>query len=122
MVYKDLDRDEPFNRVIIQKGMVKQIVYYWFDERGRKITNEWWAKYYLLLDAITMNRTDGALVRLATQVFPGETEAAADKRLQTFMKDALPTLAHFLPAGAIIKQAHHEPLGLQSLGVLRTLT
>src|SRR5262249_47483044 len=28
------------NRAVIQRGERRQVVYYWFDERGRKITNE----------------------------------------------------------------------------------
>jgi len=96
--YVTLGQAQPLNRVIIQKGDVKQLVYYWFDERGRKIANEWFAKFYLLNDAIMMNRTDGAMVRLTTQVLPGETEQDADQRLQSFMRDAVPQLAQFLPA------------------------
>jgi EpsI family protein len=88
----------PLNRVIIQKGPVKQLVYYWFDERGRKLANEFWAKFYLLADAIVMNRTDGALVRLTTQVSPGESERDADQRLQAFMEDAVPRFSTFLPS------------------------
>ena len=44
---------------------------------GRKIANEWVSKYYLLRDAIFQNRTDGALVRLTTPVYPGEDELQA---------------------------------------------
>ena len=114
--FNGLGQSEPFNRVVIQKGTVKQIVYYWFDERGRKITDEWWAKYYLLLDAMMMNRTDGALVRLTTLVAPSETEADADRRLQSFMRDTLPQLARFLPGGndAGTKSASRGPLKTQS--------
>ena len=77
-------QSQPLNRVVIQKGTIKQLVYYWFDERGRKIANEYWAKLYLLTDAILKNRTDGALVRLTTQIAPSETEDDADQRLQAF--------------------------------------
>ena len=70
--YTNVGKERPINRVIIQKGEVKELVYYWFDERGRKIANEYWAKFYLLADAIVKNRTDGALVRLTTQVAPAK--------------------------------------------------
>jgi exosortase D (VPLPA-CTERM-specific) len=90
----------PINRVVIQKGDIKQVVYYWFDERGRKIANEYWAKFYLLTDSIVKNRTDGALVRLTTQVFRGESEQDADQRLKAFMLGALPKLAQFLPTAS----------------------
>jgi exosortase D (VPLPA-CTERM-specific) len=88
----------PLNRVIIEKNSTKQLVYYWFEERGRKIENEWWAKAYLLADAIFQNRTDGALVRLTTPIYPGEIEADADKRLQGFIRDFVPILNQYLPS------------------------
>jgi exosortase D (VPLPA-CTERM-specific) len=88
----------PLNRVIIQKNTTKELVYYWFDERGRKIANEWWSKAYLLADAILQNRTDGALVRLTTPIYPDEIEADADKRLQGFIRDFVPILNQYLPS------------------------
>jgi len=88
----------PLNRLIIHRGGVEQVVYYWFEERGRVIANEYWAKWYLLIDAITENRTDGALIRVTTEVFPGETENDADQRLHAFMAAALPKLDAYLPA------------------------
>lgn len=97
MNYGSPSEEQPINRVIIEKDKVKELVYYWFDERGRKIANEYWAKFYLLTDAIVKNRTDGALVRLTTPVFPGETERDADQRLQAFMQDAVPKLTDYLP-------------------------
>ena len=99
IAYGNSGDQRPLNRVIIEKGAVKELVYYWFDERGRKIANEYWAKFYLLTDAIATNRTDGALVRLTTQVRPDESERDADQRLQEFMQDAEPKLSGFLPDG-----------------------
>jgi exosortase D (VPLPA-CTERM-specific) len=88
----------PYNRVVIEKDSRKQLVYYWFEQRGRRIENEWWSKWYLLKDAILMNRTDGALVRLTTPIYSGEEESAADKRLQEFARSITPRLANYLPA------------------------
>ena len=101
----------PFNRVVIAQNGVKQVVYYWFDERGRKIANEWWSKWYLLTDAIFKNRTDGALVRLVTQVLPGEAESDADRRLHTFMREVVPALSAYLPSDQTlpIKSALYRP-------------
>jgi EpsI family protein len=79
---------------------MKQVVYYWFDERGRKIANEYWSKWYLLTDAILKNRTDGALVRLTTPILPGEADSDADERLRSFMREVVPTLADYLPSAA----------------------
>ena len=77
--YTDNGAKFPLNRVIIERNSTRQLVYYWFDERGRKIANEYLAKWYLHADAIVMNRTDGALVRLITQIHDGETERDADR-------------------------------------------
>ncbi len=88
----------PLNRVVMTKGSDKELVYYWFEERGLKIANEYVSKLYLLRDAVFKNRTDGALVRLTTPILPGETEGDADQRLQQFTQILMPRLAGFLPA------------------------
>lgn len=85
------------NRAIVQHGTDRQLVYYWFQERGRDITNEYLVKWYLLEDALLRNRTDGALVRLVTPVQENEPTAAADARLAQFASRALPALHDYLP-------------------------
>jgi EpsI family protein len=98
----------PLNRVIIERDLQRELVYYWFDERGRKIADEYWAKWYLLADAIMKNRTDGALVRLTTLIVPGESERDADDRLRSFMRDLVPTLAQYLPAPGQIRAGRSQ--------------
>jgi len=85
------------NRLLIKKGDYTQIVYYWFQQRGRDITNEWLVKWYLFWDAMTRNRTDGALVRLSALVSPGEDVADADKRLTGFANAVFPYLSDYIP-------------------------
>lgn len=87
----------PVNRAVIQKGLDKQVVYYWFEARGRMVTNDYIAKALTLVDGVTMGRTDGALVRLLTAVRPGESEAEAEQRLQAFLKSSIDTLPRFIP-------------------------
>ena len=82
----------------MSKGSQRQLVYYWFEQRGMKIANEYVSKMYLLRDAMFKNRTDGALVRLTTPIYPTENEADADKRLQEFTRILLPSLSGYLPA------------------------
>lgn len=109
--YTDAASKLPLNRVLIEKNSIKQVVYYWFDERGRKIANEYWAKWYLHADAIVMNRTDGALVRLITQIYSGETERDADERLQAFIRDTVPSLSEYLPREATSHQVKSVVFG-----------
>lgn len=85
------------NRLLIQLGDNRQLVYYWFQQRGRIITNEYLVKWYLFWDALTRNRSDGALVRLTTQVSTGEDIAKADQRLLDFARSVRPLLPEFIP-------------------------
>jgi len=88
----------PLNRVVIKRDTETQLVYYWFDERGMQIANEYVSKLYLLRDAMLKNRTDGALVRLITDVSPNEGEAHAEQRLREFTRIVVPALKGYLPA------------------------
>jgi exosortase D (VPLPA-CTERM-specific) len=95
---EDYDKSQFYtNRLIIQKGEIKQLVYYWFQQRGRKIDNEFVMKWYLFKDALFLNRTDGALVRITTPVAPNENIAVADNRLKAFAQQITPVLPKFIP-------------------------
>ncbi len=85
------------NRSVIQLGEQRQLVYYWFQQRGRFITNEYLVKWFLFWDSLTKNRSDGALVRLTTYVAPGQTIEQADQVLIDFSKLVLPTLSDYVP-------------------------
>jgi len=85
------------NRLLIKRGDTRQLVYYWFQQRGRIITNEYLVKWYLFYDALTRNRTDGALVRVTTPVARGEDLASGDERLQKFIGQAVPLLKGYVP-------------------------
>lgn len=85
------------NRAVIQKGMSKQLVYYWFEQRGKRMTNDYLAKASVVWDSLTMGRSDGALIRVITPIIEGEGEAAAEARLQSFTKLALQRMPRFIP-------------------------
>lgn len=93
--------DTPFriNRAIIQKGETRMMVYYWFQQKNRRIAWDFAAKYWLMVDGITTGRTDGALVRLTTSILPGEADAEAEARLQGVLTGILPALPRFIPEG-----------------------
>jgi exosortase D (VPLPA-CTERM-specific) len=84
------------NRAIIQKGLSRQLVYYWFEQRGRKITNDYQAKLVSMWDKMLTGRSDGGLVRLVTPI-AGDNIAEADKRLEAFMSTLVPMLPDFYP-------------------------
>jgi exosortase D (VPLPA-CTERM-specific) len=85
------------NRAVVQKDLDRQLVYYWFDQRGRLTTSSVAAKISTLMDSVTKGRTDGALVRLVTPIRQGETPADADSRLARFLDDVYPQLPRFIP-------------------------
>jgi exosortase D (VPLPA-CTERM-specific) len=85
------------NRLLIKKGDNGQLVYYWFQQRDRIITNEYLVKWYLFWDSLTKNRTDGALVRLTTVVNPGEDIRLADERIIDFIKQVAPLMDTYVP-------------------------
>lgn len=87
----------PINRIIIKKEKNMQLVYYWFQQRGRLIANEYLMKWHLFKDALLLNRTDGALVRITTLVSPEESIKDADERLKGFLEDLLPVLPEYIP-------------------------
>jgi exosortase D (VPLPA-CTERM-specific) len=87
----------PVNRAVIQQGDQRQLVYYWFKQRDRNITSEYMVKWYLLMDSMTRNRSDGALVRLVTPLPRGESVEQADARLAKFSGQILPLLTQYVP-------------------------
>ncbi|WP_158943858.1 exosortase C-terminal domain/associated protein EpsI [Granulicella sp. S190] len=82
---------------VISNGEVKQFVIYWYQAHGRSIPNEYKAKLYMVADAIRMNRTDGALVRVITQVLPSESLDSAQARATRFTQQMAPNLPRFIP-------------------------
>lgn len=81
----------------ISNGETRQFVIYWYQAHGRSIPNEYVARAYMVADAIRMDRTDGALVRVITQIAPTETVAEARKRALRFTGMMAPTLPRFIP-------------------------
>lgn len=84
-------------RAIIAKEPVRQISYYWYPSRGRVLTSAFEMKWYNFWDALTRQRTDGALVRIITLIYPDETPEQAENRMKTFIKDFYPVLSEYLP-------------------------
>jgi len=72
-------------------------VLYWFKQRERVLSNEYLVKLFLFWDGLTRGRTDGALVRIASVVGPGETEDVVDERLRKFVSTIEPELIRYVP-------------------------
>ncbi len=83
------------NDYVIQRDQNKQLVLYWYQGRGRVIASEYASKFWMVADAISRNRTDGALVRLITPMNDGETKART--RLISFAQSLFPDLDAIIP-------------------------
>jgi exosortase D (VPLPA-CTERM-specific) len=85
------------NRTLIELGDQRQLVYYWFQQRGRVITNEFAVKWYLFWDALTLHRTDGAMIRIMTPLPSSSSETDADRRLTEFISKIAPDITRYVP-------------------------
>jgi EpsI family protein len=88
------------NDFVIQKGLDRQVVLYWYQGHGRVVASEYWGKVYTVVDSLRLNRTDGSLVRVVAPVLgnePGAEDRARGEAMQ-FVRDMFPQLSRFLPA------------------------
>jgi len=83
------------NEYVIQQDQNKQLVFYWYQGRGRVIASEYAGKFWMVADAISRNRTDGALVRLITPI--NDNEASARTRLVGFTQSIFPQVNEIIP-------------------------
>ena len=97
MIKDDSGKSYKVGEYQISNGETRQYVIYWYQAHGRSIPNEYVARAYMVADAIRMNRTDGALVRVITQIAPTETVADARKRTVRFTGLIAPMLPRFIP-------------------------
>ena len=87
------------NRYVIQKGLDRQIVFYWYQGRGRVVANEYANKFWLMVDAARLRRSDGALVRVVAPVLRSANGSLpnAEAAAAQFTRDLFPRLSRFLP-------------------------
>ena len=85
---------------MIQKGLDRQLVLYWYQSHGRTVASEYWSKFYLVRDAVRLNRTDAALVRVIVPIDPNadDGEMRAERQASDFVKSMFPLLPRYLPS------------------------
>ena len=84
------------NRYVIQKGLDRQLVLYWYQSHGRVVASEYWSRLYMVIDAMRTNRTDGALVRVISPI--ADSETAAELVAVDFVQTLFPLLGRYLPS------------------------
>jgi EpsI family protein len=92
-------RDITVNRYIVQKGLDRQLVLYWYQSRDRVVASEYVSRAYLIQDAIRTNRTDGSMIRvLAPLSITSEADANRAEQLAVdFVRLIFPLLPAYLP-------------------------
>ena len=88
------------NRYVIRKGLERQVVLYWYQSHGRVVANEYRSKVLMVYDAVRLNRTDAALVRVVTPMVgigPDAEKHATDEAVD-FVRAMFPMLDRYLPS------------------------
>jgi EpsI family protein len=88
-------RSARVNRYVIQKGIDRQVVLYWYQGRGRVVANEYTNKALLMWDAARLNRTSGGLVRVMMPVTGSVSDTT--ESATRFASALLPHLTVHLP-------------------------
>ena len=88
------------NEFIIQKGLDRQVVHYWYQSHGRVVASEYTSKVFMVYDAIRLNRTDAAMVRVITPITSKDaaTGETATLRARQFVQELFPSLTRVLPS------------------------
>ncbi|HTA43483.1 MAG TPA: EpsI family protein [Bryobacteraceae bacterium] len=84
------------NRFVVSKGEAQSVVYYWYQQQGRVIADEFTAKFYLVSDSIRRHRSDAALVRVVVPTAPNAVQRA-EKVGADFIGTVYPVVKTFLP-------------------------
>jgi exosortase D (VPLPA-CTERM-specific) len=83
------------NRYIIENGIYKEVMIYWYQGRGRIEASEYRDKINTVLDSVTRRRTDAAMVRVMTSV--GDDEAASLNAASTLAARLAEQLSPYVP-------------------------
>ena len=84
------------NRYVIVHGQERELVLYWYQSRDRVVAEEFKAKYWVVADAIRLNRTDTALVRVIVNIVNND-ESAATRIGSDFVRSFFETVRQYLP-------------------------
>jgi len=83
-------------RVVIAKNTARQLVYYWYQSRGRVISEDWKKIVFVGLDRAIRGRTDGSLVRFTVPILQKD-EAKAEAAFRELAPRILTQLPAYVP-------------------------
>jgi EpsI family protein len=83
-------------RFVIAQGEARQLVYFWYQSRGRIIAANHEVILYKFWDRATRGRSDGSLARFTVPIFRGNEEQA-EATLQDLIETISPHFGPYLP-------------------------
>lgn len=86
------------NRYIVQKGLDRQLVVYWYQSHGRVVASEYKSRLLLINDALRLNRTDGSMVRVIAPIAVGADGVSAQRLAAEFVRSLFPRLTGYIPS------------------------
>lgn len=92
------NRDIEVNRYVIQKGLDRQMVLYWYQSHGRVVASEYTSRLMLIGDAIRLNRTDGSMVRVIAPIAHEGDIMDAERLAAKFVHSLFPRLEGYIPS------------------------
>ena len=90
--------DIEVNRYVVQKGLDRQMVLYWYQSHGRVVASEYKSRLLLMADAMRLNRTDGSMVRVIAPIRHEADAAQAEALATAFVHALFPLLTGYLPS------------------------
>ena len=94
------------NKFVISNGLERRVVLYWYHQSGgRVVTNDYLGRVYLVLDALRLNRTDAAIIRVIVPTVD-ETEQsieASTEEAVAFLQMSYPELMRHLPHERLVE-------------------
>lgn len=92
------------HKMVVKKGSHRQLVVFWFQSFDQRVmTNGLELNLRKLKNRFLYNRSDGAFVRLSTDINEDDVEGTF-RRLSYFAKGLLPLLAQYWPVEGTVSQ------------------
>ncbi len=89
-------RPAEVNRLVIAKGEARQLVYYWYQSRGRVIARDPMKIWYVFWDRATERRTDGSLLRFTIPIERDDVDRA-EQSFQDLAPRVVEILSDYVP-------------------------
>ncbi len=83
-------------RLVIARGDDRQLTYYWYQSRGRVVSEDWKKILYVGFDRAVRNRTDGSLVRFTVRILRKD-EATAEASFYELAPRVMALLPAYVP-------------------------